>query len=87
MVQHLSWDDELDRRFNFHPATDVTGPLHDAVRETCRAAAHDLLKLTPPSPEQTTALRKLQEAMMFANAAIACHAAPPPTQESPARGY
>lgn len=64
---------DIDQVFAFHPATEKTGPVHDEVRRVCREAAHELEALTPPSPEQTLALRKLQEAMMHANAAVAIH--------------
>lgn len=78
--------DAVDNLFSFHPGTEVTNPLHAAVRETCRATAHDLLGLCPASAERTTAIRKLQEAMFFANASIACHGAPTPP-ETGQRGY
>ena len=41
-----------------------------------RIAALELARViennSPPSPDQTTAIRKVREAMMTANAAIAC---------------
>lgn len=64
---------EIDNVFAFHPATPTTGPQHDRVREIVRETAHILVDIMPPSPEATLAVRKLQEAMMYANAAIACH--------------
>lgn len=66
--------DDINDLFTFHPPKDKeTEQKHDRVREVCRTAAHHIKDLTPESPEQTTALRKLQEAMMHANAAIAIH--------------
>lgn len=66
--------DQIDGIFSFHPPKDeATGELHDKVRECIRLAAHEIKDLTPDSAEQTTAIRKLQEAMMHANAAIAIH--------------
>jgi hypothetical protein len=44
--------------------------------EDLRAAGRDLagaiMRLTPPSADQTAAIRKVREAVMTANAAIAC---------------
>lgn len=66
---------QIDEIFSFHPPRPDTDDAdrHDKVRLVCRNAAHAIKDLTPDSPEQTTALRKLQEAMMHANAAIAVH--------------
>lgn len=64
-------DQEIDRRFGFHPATDVTGPMHDKVRADCAALARSIVDLTPRSREQSLAITALEEAMMWANAAIA----------------
>jgi|GEM_PF-4784055 len=33
---------DLGNRFNFHPATDVTGPKHDLVRRLLRESAQVL---------------------------------------------
>jgi hypothetical protein len=57
--------------FRFHPATTITGPQHDELRAHFRALAEVLLIRLPGSPDKTVALRKLQDAMMAANACIA----------------
>ena len=57
--------------FRFHPATAETGPKHERVREACHRLALDLIELAPPSRELSLALTSLEEAMMWANAAIA----------------
>lgn len=64
---------DIDEVFSFHPATPETGPIHDQIREICRSTAKDLDILMPECPEATLAIRKLQETMMFANAAVAIH--------------
>ena len=62
---------ELEVRFTHHP------PKGDQVEryQVLRAEAHDfaqrIVELTPESREQSLALTKLEEAVMFANAAIA----------------
>lgn len=58
--------------FEFHPATETTGPLHDSVRAEFRKLALDLYDTLPEGPDRSVALRKLQEAMWAANACIAC---------------
>jgi len=66
--------EDVETIFTFHPPKDEeTGNRHDRIREVCRTAAHHIKDLTPDSAEQTTAIRKLQEAMMHANAAVAIH--------------
>jgi len=66
-------DDDVVNWFRFHPATPITGPIHDAIRVGFRSLAIDLLKLLPSSPDRTLAMRKLQDAMMSANACVANH--------------
>jgi hypothetical protein len=68
--------EEVLDRFRFHPATPVTGPLHDQVRHCFRRTADDVLRLVPPGRHQSLALTALQEAMMWANAGIACDTEP-----------
>lgn len=65
--------DEINRRLGYHPATEVTGPAHDRMRRLFIAAANVVACETPPSREQALALTAIQEALMWANAAIACN--------------
>jgi len=64
--------EEVLNRFTFHPATPVTGPLHDEVRAEFRAMLTKLDGLVPNGRHNSLMLTALQEAMMWANAAIAC---------------
>jgi hypothetical protein len=63
---------DVEHRFAFHPATEQTGPQHDAVRSAYRAMARYLVEAIPGGRHQSLALTSLQESMMWANAAIAC---------------
>lgn len=63
--------DILDR-FAFHPATETTGPQHDAIRTKHASLAKHILKAVPAGRHQSLALTALQESMMWCNAAIAC---------------
>lgn len=68
----------IDNDFGFHPATPVTGPMHDEVRLLCRTLAHDLNELLPEGRHKSLAFTKLEEVMQRANAAIACDTPPHP---------
>jgi hypothetical protein len=63
--------DAVEHRFGFHPATAVTGPLHDAVRAAAKRWALAIIQFTPPGREQALALTAAEESMMRANQAIA----------------
>ena len=58
-------------QFAYHPATEVTAPQHEAVRGLFLQLVDDLWRTVPDGPEKTLAFRKLQEAQMFANLAVA----------------
>lgn len=66
---------EADRnnRFKHHaPASDSKKPpLYERIRETMREAADVVVANTPECREQSIAVTKLEEAMFWANAAIA----------------
>lgn len=68
--------DDLDNRLGFHPATRATGRLHDAVRGEALAFGHWLLDNVPAGRHRELALTAVQEAMMWANAAVACDTPP-----------
>lgn len=57
--------------FEFHAATEVTGPIHASIRNEFKVLARFLLLTLPDGPDRTLALRELQRAMMSANACIA----------------
>ena len=63
-------NEALDQ-FAYHPATDVTAPKHAIVRDLFRELVMDLWDAIPDGPEKTLTIRKVQEAQMFANLAIA----------------
>jgi hypothetical protein len=66
-------NDELSRRFNYHPPdTEKKVENHQRVREACRAAAEEIVEVTgAPSREQSLAITHLEEAMFWGNAALA----------------
>jgi hypothetical protein len=64
--------DEVRRRFEFHPATPTTGPLHDWIRAEHLKLAALIAEIVPTGRHQSLAFTALQESMMWANAGIAC---------------
>ena len=62
--------------FGFHPATEETKPKHESIRIHARELAEFLIDTCPPSRELSLSLTALQEASMWANAAVACNLAP-----------
>lgn len=66
--------DELSHRFQFHPAsTEDVRDRHQSVRELFEYAGHRAAVLCPESRELSLALTKIEEAMFWANAAVARH--------------
>ena len=63
----------LDNWFTYpHPPTTAQQDNHKHIREAARDFAEAIFDNTPKCADQTAALRKVREAMMTANAAIAC---------------
>lgn len=70
----MAYELDIDSIFSYHPPkSDEVADAHDQVREGVRLLAREWNSLLPPSAEKTLAIRHLQEAMMFANSAIAQH--------------
>jgi hypothetical protein len=63
--------EDLDEIFTYHPPTEEQVVQYGSIRRAARAFALAILESTPPSPDQTVAIRKVREAVMVANASIA----------------
>jgi len=63
--------EEIDKRFTYHPP--IGGQLYryNALRMAGRTLADAVNSLCPESREKEIAITKLEEAVMWANAAIA----------------
>ncbi len=62
---------ELDSIFTYHSPIGDQSERYGQLRSYGKQLAESIVGLTPSSREQTIAIRKVQEAIMFANAAIA----------------
>lgn len=64
---------DLDRRFTYHaPSAENDQPArYEQLRATGKAFAHQVNDLCPDSREKSLAIEHLEQAVMWANAAIA----------------
>jgi hypothetical protein len=73
-------DDDLNDRFRYHPpTTQARIDAHQGVRDRARGLALWLNDHLPESREKSLALTAVQEAAMWANAAVAIHGEGPAT--------
>lgn len=61
----------LDNTFRYHAPKPDQLPRYEILRRAAAAHAEAIVRLTPPSREQSLALTHIEEASMQANAAIA----------------
>lgn len=61
----------LDDLFTYHAPTPDQVEHYTALRDAARTFAGVIVRHTPPSADQSAAMRKLRECVMTANAAIA----------------
>jgi hypothetical protein len=65
-------NEEIDHLFTYHPPTFEQVPLFGELREAAREFAHVVNRCCPDGADKSAAIRKIREAVMTANAAIAC---------------
>lgn len=66
--------DDLPIRFGYHPANSQwKAEGHQALREACLQLAEELNARLTEGREKALALTKIEEAMFWANAALARH--------------
>jgi len=69
-------DDErrdLDNWFTYHPPTQEQVPVFMALRDAGHQFAETIMTLVPNSPDRTVAIRHVRDAVMAANASLACY--------------
>lgn len=64
-------DDELIRRFTYHPPKGDQVERYEVIRNAALEFARVIVANTPYSREQSLSLTHIEEASMMANAAIA----------------
>lgn len=65
-------EQDLDNYFSYHPPQGDQVERYANIREAGRLMAQVIIDSTPAGADQTAAIRKIREAVMTANAAIAC---------------
>lgn len=63
--------DDLDELFTYHPPTDKQRLQYSVLRDAAKEFAAVILRHTPACADQSAAIRKVREAIMTANAAVA----------------
>lgn len=64
-------EQDINNRFTYHKPKDKQSQKYEALREYANELAHFINKLCPESREKSLAITKLEETIMWANAAIA----------------
>ncbi|MCA8923985.1 MAG: hypothetical protein KDD82_19400 [Planctomycetes bacterium] len=62
---------DLDNLFSYHPPKGDQAQRYERLRSAARAFSEEILECTPVGADQSAAIRKVREAVMTANAAIA----------------
>jgi hypothetical protein len=65
-------DEELQNWFTYHAPGEVEIAKYALIRSSALALARIIVHECPPCADTTASIRKLREAVMTANASIAC---------------
>ena len=64
--------EEIENWFTYHKPTEVDQVGYMAIRQAAKDLAMVIVNHTPPSADQSAAIRKLRECVQTANSSIAC---------------
>lgn len=62
---------DIDHIFTYHPPDAEDIYKYQQIREAAKNLAEVIVRHTPPSADQTAAIRQLRECVMTANASVA----------------
>ena len=65
--------EQLESTFTYHAPKDDQPERYVALRGSAKQLAYEIVTFTPQSREQSLAITHLEEAIFYANAAIARH--------------
>lgn len=65
--------ERIEKDFTYHPPQGDQAARYEKMRATAKEFAQLIVQLTPDGRERSVALTKLEESIMWANAAIARH--------------
>ena len=65
--------DQIENSFTYHPPKGDQQERYVDLRMKAKQLAQTIVNSTKPSREQSLAITKLEEAIMWANKAIACN--------------
>ncbi len=69
--EELKYSREIEAAFTYHPPKGDQTERYELIRHAAKNFAQLIRECTPGCPDQTAAIRKVREAVMTANAAIA----------------
>lgn len=64
-------EERLEHLFKYHAPTEETIPKYNAINAAAKEFARTVMKVCPPSADQSAALRLIRDARMTANASVA----------------
>ena len=65
--------DQIENSFTYHAPKGTQQERYVMLRDNAKQLAFDILTAVPSSREQSLAITKLEEAIMWANKGIACN--------------
>lgn len=65
--------DRIYNSFTYHPPKGDQAERYVILRDKAKELAMKIVELVPPSREQSLAITKLEETIMWANKGIACN--------------
>jgi hypothetical protein len=66
-------DEQIDNTFTYHPPFGNQTQRYEVLRAAGKVLAMEVQRACPESREKSLALTQIQQAIMWANASIACN--------------